>query len=74
MNITIEGLSPQQRILADVIWHMDNMDAVNGFIRSLRPQQLQLDAIIAKEMIVAAALDQQTEVQPETTELIDKYR
>jgi len=74
MNITIEGLSPQQRILADVIWHMDSMTAVDNFIRSLRPQQLQLDAIVAREMIIAAALDQQTEVQPETAELIDKYR
>lgn len=74
MNITIEGLTPSQRVLADVIWHMDSMDSVNGFIRSLRPESLQRDAIVAKEMIIAAAVDQQTEIQTEITELLDKYR
>lgn len=74
MTITIEGLTPSQRILADVIWHMDSMDSVNGFIRSLRPESLQRDAIVAKEMIIAAAVDQQTEIQTEITELLDKYR
>ena len=74
MKITIEGLTQPQRILADVIWHMDNMESVNGFIRSLRPASLQRDAIVAKEMIIAAAVDQQTEIQTEITELLDKYR
>jgi hypothetical protein len=74
MKITIDGLSPSQRILADVIWHMDSIESVDGFIRSLRPQTLQFDAIVAREMIVAAAMDQQTAVSPEVTELLDKLR
>lgn len=74
MNITIHGLSPSQRILADVIWHMDSMESVEGFIRSLRPQRLQTDAMIAREMIVAAAMDQHTEVSPEVQEMLDKLR
>ena len=74
MNITIEGLTPSQRVLADVIWHMDSMASVNGFIQSLRPESLQRDAIVAREMIIAAAVDQQQEVNESTVELLDKYR
>jgi hypothetical protein len=74
MKITIDGLSPSQRILADVIWHMDSMESVDGFIKSLRPQTLQFDAMVAREMIVAAAMDQHTEVSPEVVEMLDKLR
>ena len=72
--ITVEGLSPSQRILADVIWHMDSMEAVEGFIRSLRPKNLQTDALIARDMIVAAAIDQQMDVSPAVVELLDKLK
>ena len=71
MTITIHGLTPNQRILADVIWHMDSMDAVNGFIRSLRPESLKHDALVARDMIIAAAVDQQTDVSNSVKEYLD---
>ena len=74
MDITIHGLSPSQRILADVIWHLDSMESVEGFIRSLRPARLQTDAVIAREMIVAAAMDQHTQVDDRVKLMIDNLR
>jgi hypothetical protein len=50
------------------------MESVEGFIRSLRPARLQTDAVIAREMIVAAAMDQHTQVDDRVKLMIDNLR
>ena len=72
MEITIHGLTHNQKILADVIWHMDNMNSVNGFIRSLNTEQLRHDARVALNMIVAESLDQHMDINQETVDFLAK--
>ena len=54
--ITIEGLTEQQRRLADIAWAIDTHEQLEQFCRSLRGQQ-QRDMTTVIELIVAAELD-----------------
>ena len=54
--ITIEGLTEQQRRLADIAWAIDTEQQLEQFCASLRGQQ-QRDMRTVIELIVAAELD-----------------
>ena len=54
--ITIEGLTEQQRRLADIAWAIDTHEQLEQFCSSLRGQQ-QRDMTTVIELIVAAELD-----------------
>ena len=71
--ITVEGLTERQRKIADILWHLNDHDAINNLIRSSTPE-LGRDIITVREMIIAAALDQHTEVLDEVKDLISDLR
>ena len=54
--ITITGLSNKQKVLMDVMWAMDDMPAVEAFIKSL-PKRDQQDC----ESLVAIAVQESLE-------------
>ena len=60
MTITIQGFTAKQHIIADLIWGMDSEADVLNFIQSL-PDEDAREAMVVRDMIIAAALDQITD-------------
>jgi len=76
MDITITGLTPLQRDLADKIWACDSEDDVVEFIGAL-PKRLRGQARLVHELMMAAVWDDVVEKQqefPEVMELLDNLR
>ena len=71
--ITVEGLNERQRKIADVLWNLNDMAAIDNLIRSSSPE-LARDIVTVREMIVAAALDQHEEVYDQVKDLISDLR
>ena len=74
MQVEVTGFTANQKVLADVIWAMDSQEAVQQFINTLGTEQLRHDARVARDMLTAAVLDQQMDVDPAITRIIDKFR
>lgn len=75
MDITITGLTPLQRDLADKIWACDSEDDVVEFIGSL-PKRLRGQARFVHEMMILAVWDNVVEKQqefPEARQVLDKF-
>jgi hypothetical protein len=71
MEITIQGLSELQRELADQIWACDSQEAVQQFIAQL-PKRLRPHAELVHELMIAAVMDQQMEVDDRVQDLISR--
>jgi hypothetical protein len=74
--ITIEGLTEQQRRLADIAWAIDTEQQLAEFCASLRGQQ-QRDMRTVIELIVAAELDHCVEAESDcdlANEVLDGVR
>jgi hypothetical protein len=56
--IKIEGLSPLQVQLADLIWNCSSQDDVELLIRNLPTEEYRRTATVMMEMIVVAAIDE----------------
>jgi hypothetical protein len=56
--IKIEGLSPLQVQLADLIWSCSSQDDVELLIRNLPTEEYRRTATVMMEMIVVAAIDE----------------
>jgi hypothetical protein len=56
--IKIEGLSPLQVQLADLIWSCQSQDEVELLIRNLPTEEYRRTATVMMEMIVVAAIDE----------------
>lgn len=56
MELHIEGLNQRQRIIADVLWSIDTVEAVEAFINSLTPDSQQ-EARVVMSMMTWAMLD-----------------
>jgi hypothetical protein len=62
--IEIRGFSPLQRDIADRLWHLDTEQEVQQFLLSM-PRNLQREARVVQQMIIAAELDTYMEVTDE---------
>ena len=71
--ITVEGLNERQRKIADVLWNLNDMAAIDNLIRSSSPALAQ-DIVTVREMLIAAALDEHTEVLDAVKDLISDLR
>ena len=59
--ITIAGLNPKQRALCDIMWGLEEYEAVEAFIATLpRPERLECRSLI--QMMLAAFVDEITQV------------
>lgn len=59
--ITIAGLNPKQRALCDIMWGLEEYEAVEAFIATLpKPERLECRTLI--QMMLAAFVDEITQV------------
>jgi hypothetical protein len=66
--ITISGLTPRQRLVAELLWNTNDQLEVERLCR------LDRDARIVRDLIIAAELDSYMEVTDSVKELIDHCR
>ncbi len=55
--IVIEGLTKQQKALAQTLWDMDTMDEVENYMNGL-PKRMREQAQTVYELLIAAHFDQ----------------
>ena len=67
--IEIQGLTAEQRHLADMIWACDTQEDVAQFIAAL-PSEHKQAAITVHELMIAAVFDQDMEVIDEIKDYI----
>lgn len=58
-DITIEGLSPTQMEIADILWKFDTLDQIDSWITKIPTRRGRIEARVVQNMMVAAVLDQQ---------------
>ena len=58
-DITIEGLSPTQMEIADVLWKFDTIEQIDAWIAKIPTRRGRIEARVVQNMMVAAVLDQQ---------------
>lgn len=56
--IQIEGLTPLQKQIADLIWHCQSRDDVDTLIRSMPSEEYKKTAETMLEMIIWATIDE----------------
>lgn len=61
MNIELHGLTPKQMALADIMWDLQEREAVESFIAALPPAQ-QRDCRTIIELMQLAFADEITDV------------
>ena len=70
--ITIPGLNPKQKALCDIMWGLEEYNAVEAFIATLpKPERLECRTLI--QMMIMAFADEITEIN-EAKEVLDKFR
>jgi len=57
-DITIEGLSPSQMKIADILWKLDDQAQIDTFISKIPTRRHRIEARVVQNMMVAAVLDQ----------------
>ena len=58
-DITIEGLSPVQMEIADILWKFDTLEQIDAWIAKIPTRRGRIEARVVQNMMVAAVLDQQ---------------
>ena len=58
-DITIEGLSPVQMEIADILWKFDTLEQIDQWIAKIPTRRGRIEARVVQNMMVAAVLDQQ---------------
>ena len=69
--IEIQGLSPKQMALADIMWAISTKEGVDAFIATL-PKAERRECELVKEMLVLAFLDDIVNTQ-DADVVIDKF-
>jgi hypothetical protein len=70
--IEIQGMSPKQMALADIMWAISSKEGVDAFIRTL-PKAEQRECENIKQMMILAFIDQCDDTT-EANAVIDKFR
>lgn len=74
-EIVIEGLTEQQRFLADMIWLCDTEAQCEQFITGLPTVALRSQAWAVKQLLILTVLDQHHDQQQDLADqIIDKAR
>lgn len=64
MTITLQGLTPRQRMIAELLWLTDDSREVE------RLCSLDSDARVVRDLIIAAELDQVMEITDEVRDYL----
>ena len=70
--ITLEGLSQQQVQIAEMLWKCNSLEDVDRLVRNMPPAYRQ-DAVVLKELMVAASLDSYEETELAERALVDIF-
>lgn len=72
--IQLDGLTPLQQELADRIWHMDTREEIVAWVQTM-PRSVAQQAWIVMQMIIAAQIDEATELDvAEARAVLDRIR
>lgn len=70
--ITLKGLTKQQTQIADMLWNCHSLEAVDRLVRNM-PESYRKDAVILKELLIAAGLDEVQETELAERALVDIF-
>ena len=70
--ITLDGLSQQQVQIAEMLWKCNSLEDVNRLVRNMPPTYRQ-DAVLVKELLIAAGLDDVQETELAERALVDIF-
>jgi len=70
--ITLEGLSQQQMQIAEMLWKCNSLEDVDRLVRNMPPTYRQ-DAVVVKELLIAAGLDEVQETELADRALVDIF-
>ena len=70
--ITLEGLSQQQMQIAEMLWKCNSLEDVDRLVRNM-PESYRQDAVIVKELLIAAGLDSYQETDLAQRALVDIF-
>ena len=70
--ITLEGLSQQQVQIAEMLWKCNSLEDVDRLVRNMPPSYRQ-DAVLVKELLIAAGLDDYQETELAQRALVDIF-
>ena len=70
--ITLEGLSQQQVQIAEMLWKCNSLEDVDRLVRNMPPTYRQ-DAVVVKELLIAAGLDEVQETDLAERALVDIF-
>lgn len=70
--ITLEGLSQQQIQIAEMLWKCNSLEDVDRLVRNMPPSYRQ-DAVLVKELLIAAGLDDVQETELAERALVDIF-
>lgn len=70
--ITLEGLSQQQVQIAEMLWKCNSLEDVDRLVRNMPPTYRQ-DAVLVKELLIAAGLDSYEETELAQRALVDIF-
>jgi len=70
--ITLEGLSQQQVQIAEMLWKCNSLEDVDRLVRNMPPAYRQ-DAVVVKELLIAAGLDEVQETELADRALVDIF-
>ena len=70
--ITLEGLSQQQVQIAEMLWKCNSLEDVDRLVRNMPPSYRQ-DAVLVKELLIAAGLDEVQETDLADRALVDIF-
>ena len=70
--ITLEGLTHQQVQIAEMLWKCNSLEDVDRLVRNM-PESYRQDAVVLKELMVAASLDSYEETELAKRALVDIF-
>ena len=70
--ITLEGLTHQQVQIAEMLWKCNSLEDVDRLVRNM-PDSYRQDAVVLKELMVAASLDSYEETELAERALVDIF-
>jgi hypothetical protein len=70
--ITLEGLTQQQVQIAEMLWKCNSLEDVDRLVRNM-PDTYRKDAMVLKELMIAASLDDVEETQLAERALVDIF-
>ena len=73
MTIELQGLTKQQYQIADLLWSCESQQDVERMIAAM-PTGYREDAVTIHQLMIAAVMDQHTEITADVTDLISSLK